>query len=105
MADVDYANRFAAPARTELTMMLSMPEILDRAIDDGSGIKKMVIPRDTEVTVENVTFTLQYPIEIRVMSHGGVQVVYDVARLSPLQTLESNLLDWDVARMAAGAGN
>jgi len=104
MSDVDYANRFASPARTEMTLMLSMPEILDRALDDENGVKKMVIPRDTQVTVEDVSFTLQYPIEIRVMPHGGVQVVYDVDKTSPLQTLESNLLDWQIARMAGGAG-
>lgn len=105
MSDVDYANRFASPARTELTLMLSMPEILDRAIEDEGGVRKMVIPRDTEITVESLTFTLQYPIEIRVMPHGGVQVVYDVSKPSPLQTLETNLLDWSLVRMPGTAGD
>lgn len=104
MSDVDYANRFGSPGRATMVWMGSLPEIIDRAVLDDNGVRKVIIPRETEVVVEGMTFTLQYPIEIRVMPHGGVQVVYDVNRPSPLQTLESNLLDWEVVRMS-GSGS
>lgn len=103
MSDVDYANRFGSPGRAAMVWMGSMPEIMERAVADSNGVRKLIIPRETEVTVEGLTFTLQYPIEIRVMPHGGVQVVYDVTRPSPLQTLESNILEWEVVRMS-GSG-
>lgn len=104
MTDEDYANRFAVPSRATITVLMSLDEIHERAMDAGNGVRKLVIPRDTEVTVEDMTFTLHYPIEIRVMPHGGVQVMYNTEQLSPLQTLESNVLEWDIVRTPIGEG-
>ena len=104
MTDEDYANRFAVPSRVGLTLMLSLDEVHQRAIDAGNGVRKLTIPRDTEVTVEDIVFTLHYPIEIRVMPHGGVQVVYDTDVPNPLKVLESNVLDWEIVRLPLGEG-
>ena len=100
MSDEDYIDIFATPARTSITFLLSLDEVIEKAIDDGSGVKKMVIPKDTEIVVEDMTFTMQYPIEIRVMPHGGVQIVYDVEKVNPLYTLSSNVLDWSAIKMS-----
>lgn len=105
MTDEDYANRFAVPSRVTMTLMLSLDEIIERAIDASGGVKKIVIPKDTEVAVEDVVFTLYYPIEIRVMPHGGVQVVYNTDIDNPLHTLESNLLDWEIVRLPIETGD
>lgn len=103
MADVDYINRFATPGELTFTFLLDSDEIRERAIDGGDGIRRIVIPRDTEITVEDFTFTLHYPIEIRVMPHGGMQVVYDTSVDNPLKTLQTNQLDWSMTRLPAAA--
>lgn len=95
MSDVDYLDRFCTPANATIIFAFSKEEFISKAIATGVGnIRKLVIPRHTSVTVGGATFTLQYPIEIRLMGHGGIHVVYDGDIDSPLQTLTSNLVEW-----------
>lgn len=94
MSDVDYINTFATPATVDMTMVYSLDEVMERAIPTGNGdIRKMVIPRHTQIMAGEVPFTLQYPVEIRVLPHGGIQTVFDNSLPSPLQALESNHVD------------
>lgn len=104
MTDLDYANRFAVPSRVNMTLLMSLDEIHEKAIPTDNDIKKMVIPKDTVFEVESLSFTLHYPIEIRVMPHGGVQLVYDADVKNPLKELDSNLLDWEIVRTPIGDG-
>ncbi|ANH51753.1 putative virion structural protein [Erwinia phage vB_EamM_Bosolaphorus] len=105
MSDEDYKNRFCTPSRITTNFIFNADEIRARAVQlDSSGnddidsiYSKMVIPRNTEITVMDVTFSLEYPIEIRVMKHGGFVVVYDVSQPSPLLTVETNQLTWRTA--------
>lgn len=91
MSDVDYINVFSGPSSTNLLMVYHKDEILEKAVATGeAGMRKLVIPRHTKVMAGDVPFTLQYPIELRVLPHGGLQIVYDNSRPSPLMTLESN---------------
>lgn len=100
MADRDYIGRFATPAWTTFDIYLSFDEVLSKALPvPDSDVRKLVIPRLTRFRVADTTFTMQYPIEIRIMSHGGLQVMYDGTDTSPVQTLESNMVDWDVLRL------
>lgn len=95
MADVDYANRFVTPSRTSFTILLGLEEVRQRAVATGIGtIRKLTIGRNSEFSIAGYKFTMQYPIDIRIMSHGGLQIVYDVNRPSPLLSLESNVVDW-----------
>lgn len=102
MSDEDYKNRFCTPSRLTVNMIFNADEIRARAVqldggdnDDIDSIySKLVIPRNTQITVMDTTFSLEYPIEIRVMKHGGFVVVYDVSEPTPLLTVESNQLDW-----------
>jgi len=95
MTDVDYLDRFGTPGSTTMTILLGKDEIYSKAVDTGAGgVRKVVIPRHTSVTVAGTTFTMQYPIEIRVMNHGGLQIVYDGSRPSPIEKLISNQVEW-----------
>ena len=100
MSDFDYIGRFATPARTTFTLLFNKDELIKRAVQtDHPYVRKLTIPRNTEFKVSDYTFTLEYPIDMRVMHHGGLQIVYDTTRPSPLQTLESNLVDWSLIRL------
>jgi hypothetical protein len=97
MSDKDYVGRFGTPSRTTFTVLLSKEELIQRAVATGNGSsRKLVIPRNTEFRVSDYTFAMQYPIEIRVMGHGGIHVVYDVSRTSPLKTIETNVVEWSM---------
>lgn len=100
MADADYIGRFATPSRTVFTILLNKDEVYKRAVATGVGdIRKLTIPRHSSFTVAGVIFTMQYPIDIRVMAHGGLQIVYDVDKPSPLQQLTTNIVDWRVVNI------
>ena len=95
MSDKDYAGRFASPSRTTISILLERDELYARVVPTGVGsIRKLTIPRHTEITVSGVSFTMQYPIDIRLMAHGGLQIVYDVEKVSPLETVSTNIVDW-----------
>jgi hypothetical protein len=103
MSDVDYINVFGSPSVTKLLICPSKSEVMDKAVDTGvGGIRKLVIPRHTEIRAGDVPFTLQYPIEIRVLAHGGLQIVYDNDRPSPLMALETNQVDWSLENYNIG---
>lgn len=97
MSDKDYLDRFYSPASTTITLLLGKEELYQRAVPTGSGgVKKMTIPRHTSVAVGDYVFGMQYPIDIRIMSHGGLQIVYDNSQPSPLYELETNRVDWSI---------
>lgn len=91
MSDKDYIGRFALPSKAMFTLMFHKEELLAALVTDRvTGIKKVTIPRNTVFKVADVCFSLQYPIDIRILTHGGLQVVYDASVVSPLQTLSTN---------------
>lgn len=97
MCDKDYIDRFATPAMTRFHMLIDLYELKSKLVEDPeTGIKSVVIPRNTEFAINDIIFSLQYPIEIKMLQHGGFQVTYNVETLSPLQRLTSNKLDWDI---------
>jgi len=97
MSDVDYVNIFATPSTTVFSMLIPLDELLNRLVEDPTtGIKKLVIPRNTYFTVAGYSFSIQYPIEIMQMLHGGIQVVYDASVKSPLQPLSTNLIPSEI---------
>lgn len=98
MSNEDYVGRFSSPA-TDAVFKLNLheSEIIAKSVPVGdTGSRKLIIPRYTTIQVADTTFTLQYPIEIRIMAHGGLRVVYDTSVVSPLQNLETNGLTWMV---------
>lgn len=101
MSDKDYAGRFAFPSRTKITLLFEYDELINRMVATGVGTnRKLVIPRHTRIEIADIAFTMQYPIEIRQMAHGGLQVVYDNRKLSPLETLTTNIADSAVVKIS-----
>lgn len=93
MSDKDLVDIFALPAETTMIFGFSREELEEAMVPVyGTEIRKLVIPRNTTVEVSNLTFSLQYPIEIRRMGHGGIQVVWDTEVTSPLLNIETNLI-------------
>lgn len=98
MADTDYYGVFATPAVVDLTLLFDYDEIKQKAVDEGGvgGTRKLTIPAYTKVLVADTPLTLLYPIDIRVMSHGGFNISFDTKEQSPIARVENNLLEWFV---------
>jgi hypothetical protein len=96
MSDTDYLNLFATPADATFIMMFNQTDLLAAMVpDDELGYSYIEIPANSYFTVADTVFSLQYPIEIRLLQHGGLQVVYDLSNESPLQTIASNSIQWE----------
>lgn len=97
MSDIDYLERFATPATTVFSIMIDKNDLLEKMIlDPATGGKKITLPRNSEFTIADTTFSLQYPIDIKQLTHGGLQVVYDTSLDTPLQSLETNVIDFQI---------
>lgn len=108
MTDDDYIGRFASPATAYFNFMIVKDDLLSKMLsEDGSILnntypKKATIARNTEFTANELKFSLQYSIDIRQLKHGGIQITYDNTKLSPLQDLKSNVIDYEIRMDADG---
>lgn len=96
MADIDYLARFSTPARTNIQLLFDYNELKTKAVEvpDTQGVRRITLPRNIEVSVAGLAFTMLYPIDIDFMPYGSVTLTYDTSEISPLQTLTSNIVDY-----------
>lgn len=95
VSDLDMVGMYALPSTGKFTLVFSKPELVRRAVQiDGSNSKKITIPKHTNIVVNNLVFTLQYPIDIVIKPYGGMEISYDASVPSPLHELESDRISW-----------
>lgn len=105
ISDRDIYEIYAQPSQIKVQLSFSLTELLGKLVLDSTlGIHKLIIPRNTKFTVAETTFSLQYPIEIRKLEHGGLTVVYDNSVKSPLKTLETNAIPWGIMEYSSVSG-
>jgi hypothetical protein len=97
MSDTDYVNRFSIPAKATFNFRFNRSELINAMVyEPETGYQKLVIPRNTYFSVDVYTFSLQYPIEIRLLLNNGLQITYNNDIVSPLQSLESNTIEYRI---------
>lgn len=95
---------FTLPTQASFVMGFNKEELLSRMVPDGNkDIRKLIIPRNTTISAGDLVFSLQYPIELRQLSHGELQITYDVEKTTPLRTISTNLIEWKSIRDSNGA--
>lgn len=96
--DRDLINRWWRPSQASaIEINLSMGEILKAAVPTGVGnVRKLTMPQNTEFMVGQYTFTLEYPIEIRILSQSNPSVSFGNIDIEPAIPIETNMLEWDV---------
>lgn len=96
MSDIDLEGMYATPGEAYFTILLSRSEVVSQAVQiDDSRSYKITIPKHTSILVNDIAFTMQYPINIVVRPHGGIDINYDVSDVSPLQTIVGNKVEWE----------
>lgn len=107
MADIDFLDRFGSPSRATFSLLFVLDEIKQKAVcvyPDNTGAcpvtspRKLTIPRNSYFEVAGMRFTMQYPVDIWLMPHGGIDVRYDTDNPSPILTLDSNRPNWWVRK-------
>lgn len=102
MSDIDYVDVFAQPSSAELQVIIDVDSLLAKAMPlQFAGVRKLVIPRDTQFIVSGYVFAIQYPIEIRVLPYGtkdnpAFEVLWITEEQSPISPVTTNALDWDL---------
>ena len=103
MSDWDYVNRFASPCTEPVGILIGANTLMNNMVrDEAEKCKKAIIPRDTEVTFGNITFTFMYPIAIRYYDTGTLSVSYEADEISNFQPLETNIINYEVRKMPDG---
>jgi hypothetical protein len=91
LSDKDFEGMFDSPSEGVFSWFFSVDEIVASAVPVGNtGTKRLTIPKHTRIVVNNTAFTFQYAINFIVKKNGGIDVVYDGSRPSPLQKLSGN---------------
>ncbi len=97
MSDDDYLNRFATAATGSFTFSFLMTDLLSSAVYDVvDKAYKVVLPRETAITVDGVTFTTLYPIVIYRYDNGVIHVAYDPDTANPYYTLKNVSLPYTI---------
>lgn len=86
MADRDFINVYSSGAMGPFKLLLKVDTIRAKAVSIGSesNVKKLTIPKHSQFTVDNVTFCMQYPVDILVLPHNGISVEYGKSENSPI---------------------
>jgi hypothetical protein len=100
MSDEDWYGVYGTPSGTTIRFIIAeetLDEIAIRYTETSGTLensyRKLVIPPDTQFDIAGIPFLLENPVEIRVMDHGGYEVVYDSTRQSKLNPLSTNTPD------------
>lgn len=100
MSDADMVGMFATPGENTFIFMMSKAEIEQNAVAiEDSQSRKLTIPKNTQILINGLYFTMQYPIDIVIKSHGGIEVSFDGTVNSPLQELAGTKITWDIIRL------
>jgi hypothetical protein len=94
MSDYDYVNFFATPASTVIYFTLNKDYLLQSAIPYNQYYKKVVIPKETVITIGKYSFGLYYPVELRLNTETNKFIaLFDTTINNPLHKLSNNTLE------------
>lgn len=100
MSDRDMLDVFAQPAHATIKYLISYDSIMNKAHPVGSDeVRKLTVPRDTQVKVAGYTFTQQYPLDIRVLPYGSVQAYIDSKNKNPIEPFPEVFLNCEVVTL------
>ncbi|ASU03854.1 putative virion structural protein [Erwinia phage vB_EamM_Joad] len=100
IADEERYGLFANPSTSSMWFAINVENLKaiakDAEIQDNmvtTRYKKVLIPKDTMITVTGYDFLIENGIEIRYNERTGYQVVYDASTNNPFNVLSTNLLE------------
>ena len=105
MSDVDYIDAFSIPSQAVLQLILDVDSLISKAMPlIYAGVRRLIIPADTEFRVGGYAFAIQYPIEIRVLPYGtnetpAFEVLWVTDNESPINSVTTNALDWVLGKI------
>lgn len=95
MSDTDYVGVFGMGGKCNLRFMIPYQQLLTKAVPliSGSPVKTVIIPRDTQITVQGITLQLGYAVIINILPGDQVHAYYDTSIPNPLIPYFTNVID------------
>lgn len=96
--DLDWIGVYSLPAKAKLSISIEYDELINimAPLDDGTG-NMLKIPKGAIFVIGDINFLLDYPIDIIRYNHGGIKITYNTEDISPLHSLSTNIIDYQVA--------
>lgn len=96
MATPDFLNRFAKPGSTTIGFVMQLSDVIGRAVplNDGTGARALIVPKHTQIQKDNLYFTLQYPLVIKVLFNGTLSIYLDTSEELLNWTVLTNSVPW-----------
>lgn len=105
LTNKDYRDMFAIPGTMPFNFYIAEEEVLVNAVAiPGTQTKKLTIGRHTQIVLNNVPFTFQYPVDFIVKSNGAIETVYNGSRPSHLSKLTGNKINSRMVRVPDQGG-
>lgn len=100
MSDADHIDIFSQPSINNFYLQFNLEEVQALAVTTNAATnsRQLVIPAGSVFSIGAIPFTLLYPIDIRFRGRS-INVVYDTNISTPLQMLETNVVDWSVVEI------
>lgn len=96
MSDVDYVGIFSTPSYATFTMAFNKDVLKQIAVNiPGTNTSKVTIPRNSSFTINQYTFTMEYPIDITFYETGDMLISWDASITSPIRTIGSYIIDFN----------
>lgn len=103
MSDKDFLDRFSSPSRASFQLVIQYSSLFQNAVEKVNESCHMVtIPRNSMFYVEDIPFSIQYPINIKIYESGNIVVSYDTSIKSPLLSLTTNIIPCSVFKANDG---
>lgn len=95
LADEDYINCFSSPAAATFTIGMSYIDIQNSVLPvAGKDYSMVTIPRDSEFRANNIAFTIQYPIEIKLYNNGLLLISFVNDKVNPVGSITNNIINY-----------
>jgi hypothetical protein len=94
MSDYDYVGLFSSPAPTDIEFIVRLSTLLDAPMVTEQGYHQIIIPKDSEFLIGRYTFSLYYPVVVRVVdATQTIAVLYDTTVDNPLYSIANQILE------------
>jgi hypothetical protein len=98
MSDNDYIGVFGTGSECTIQLLIPYNTLLNNAafLTSGSNVKTVIIPRDTQISVNNITLEIGYPVVINCLPGNLIQVYYDTSITNPLINFTDNAIPYSL---------